>query len=115
MSFPIHRADLQDAASPKLVINAVTLPESSTFIEKRVLIFSKQVAAAAVAGKKSVTLTVVIPTNVEPVSAGLKVNFPDATIVVESNPNGAQIPSRGGPGGPGGPGGRATPVVVSWD
>lgn len=109
MSFPIYRADLQDPTSPKLVLDAVTLPESSTFIEKRVLNFSKQVATAAISGKKSVNLTVVIPTNVEPVSAGLKVNFPDATIVVESNPNAPPGPSRGGPGG------RATQVVVSWD
>jgi hypothetical protein len=109
MSFPIHRADLQDVASPKLNLDSVTLPESSTFVEKRVLTLSKQVTEAAVSGKKSVTLTVVIPANVEPVSAGLKVNFPDATIVVEGNKNGAERLSRGGPGD------RATHVVVSWD
>jgi hypothetical protein len=106
MSFPILRADLQDPASPKLDLSSVTLPESSTFVEKRVLTLSKQVTTAAAAGKKSVNVSVVIKTNVEPVSAGLKVNFPDATITVEGNTHG---PPRGGPGG------RATQVLVSWD
>ena len=106
MSFPILRADLQDTASPKLDLSSVSLPESSTFVEKRVLTLSKQVTKAAAEGKKSVNVSIVIQANVEPVSNGLKVNFPDATITVEASPHG---PPRGGPGG------RGTQVVVSWD
>jgi hypothetical protein len=109
MSFPILRADLQDPASPKLDLSSVTLPESSTFVEKRVLTLSKQVTTAAAAGKKSVNVSVVIKTNVEPVSAGLKVNFPDVTFTVEGSKDNAPAPHRGSRGE------RPTKVVVNWE
>jgi len=101
MSLPIHRVDLQNAASPKLNLSSVVLPETATFPDKRVLTLSKQIVAAAKEGKKTVTVNIVVEKNVEPVSAGLKVNFPDATITVNSNSNPA--------------GGRvATPIVIDW-
>jgi len=111
MSFPIHRVDLNDVASPKLDISSVTLPESSSFIEKRILTLSKQITKAAADGKKNVTLTIVILTNVEPVSAGLKVNFPDVTFTTNdtNTVSASQGPPRGGPGG------RGTQVVVNWE
>ena len=110
MSFPIYRADLQDATSPKLDLSSVELPESSTFVEKRVLTLSKQITQAAARGDKNITLTIVISKNVEPVSAGLIVNFPDTTFTVGSNTNGVeQNPSGAGPRG------SSTPIVVSWD
>jgi hypothetical protein len=106
MSFPILRTDLQDPTSPKLNISSVTLPEPSTFIEKRVLTLSKQIAEAAISGKKTVTLNIIVPTNLEPVSSGLKVNFPDVTFTVEENKDNS---------GRGGRGERPTKVTVSWE
>jgi len=105
MSFPILRADLNDVSSPKLNLESVELPESSTFIEKRVLTLSKQITAAATEGKKTVRLHIVIAANVEPVLAGLKVNFPDVTFTVEGDAN---VPPMGRPG-------RGTPIVVDWN
>jgi len=109
MSFPILRADLQDPTSPKLNISSLTLPESSTFIEKRVLTLSKQIAEAAISGKKTVTLNIIVPTNLEPVSSGLKVNFPDVTFTVEGSKDNAPAPHRGSRGE------RPTKVVVNWE
>jgi hypothetical protein len=107
MSFPILRADLNDVSSPKLNLESVELPESSSFIEKRVLTLSKQIVAAAAEGKKTVRLHIVVAENVEPVSSGLKVNFPDVTFTIEGNADET----------PGGRGriGRGTPVVVDWN
>lgn len=101
MSFPIYRVDLQDVSSSKLDLSSVVLPETATFVEKRVLHFSKQVTDAAKKGDKKATLKVVIEKNVEPVSAGLKVNFPDVTLTVnpENKPVGPKMP---------------TTVVIDW-
>jgi hypothetical protein len=107
MSFPILRVDLNDLASPKLNLHSVELPESSTFVEKRVLTLSKAITAAALEGKKSVNLFVVVAENVDPVSAGLKVNFPDVTLTVEGESN--EAPKNGGPYG------RGTKLVVNWN
>ena len=103
MSFPILRADLNDVASPKLNIRTLELPESSTFIENRVLTLSKMITSAAAGGKKTVNLVIVVSENVEPVSAGLKVNFPDVTFTVqdESSVDRERY-------------GRGTTVVVDW-
>jgi hypothetical protein len=112
MSFPIYRADLQDVSSPKLHIDSITLPESSTFIEKRVLTLSKQILNAITKGQKSVDLFIIIAANVEPIIAGLKVNFPDVSINVKDNSEGllpGQAPKSGGPDG------RATQLVVNWE
>ena len=109
MSFPIYGADLNDVASPKLNLSSVELPEGSTFVEKRVLTLSKQITAAAVNGEKECKVNIVMPTNVEPVSAVLKVNFPDATITVDNTVDGHRAPSTPGPRG-----GRNTTVVVNW-
>jgi len=101
MSFPISRADLQNPASPKLDLSSVVLPETVPFVDKRVLVLSKEVTEAAKKGKKNATLTIIVQKNVEPVTAGLKVNFPDATITVnpENKPVGPKL---------------YTPVVVDW-
>ena len=104
MSFPILRADLNDAASPKLNLESVELPESSTFVEKRVLTLSKIITVAAVQGSKTANLHIVIADNVEPVLAGLKVNFPDVTFTVEGGVNVSEMDRPG----------RGTPIVVDW-
>jgi hypothetical protein len=101
MSFPISRADLQNPASPKLDLSSVVLPENTPFVDKRILVLSKQVTEAAKQGKKNITLTIIVQKNVEPVSAGLRVNFPDATITVnpENKPVGPKM---------------YTPLLVDW-
>jgi len=99
MSFPILRVDLLNKDSPKLNISSVELPETSTFIEKRVLVFSKQIAQAAKDGKTTCTINIVVQRNVEPVTDGLKVNFPDIKFTFTPT-------SVGGRG--------STPVVVDW-
>jgi len=101
MSFPIYRADLQNSSSPKLDLSSVVIPETSTFVEKRIFTLSKQITDAAKQSKKTITLSIVIEKNVEPVTAGLKVNFPDISFIVNSGNK---------PGG----GKMATPIVVDW-
>ena len=101
MGFPIYRADLKNVGSPKLDLSSVVLPEGHTFIDKRLLTLSKQIVATAKEGKKTVTLNIMIEDNVQPISAGLKANFPDATITVKSNI---------GPFG----GKSATPIDIDW-
>jgi len=106
MSFPILRVDLNDLTSLKLNLESVELPESSTFVEKRVLTLSKAITAAALEGKKTVDLLIIMAENVEPVSAGLKVNFPDVTFTVEGESNETSTDRRHF--------GRGTTLVVDW-
>ena len=86
MSFPILRADLNDVTSPKLNLSDVELPETSIFTDKRVLNLSKEITNAALSGLKSCTVSIFIKKNYEPVSAGLKINFPDVTFTVIDKP-----------------------------
>jgi len=84
MSFPIHRADLNNVESPNLNLDSVVLPSTATFIDNRVLTLSKQITAAALEGKKTCNLTIIIPQNVYPVCSGLVNNFPDVNFSLEN-------------------------------
>lgn len=109
MSFPILRADLNIPDSSKLQINSLSIPGSSTFIEKRILALSKNIVSAAVSGKKNHTVTIVIKANVEPVSAGLKANFPDATFTFNGGPNADELSDRDDYSR------RETAITISWE
>jgi len=108
MSFPILRADLNIPTSPKLKIDSLTVPDTSTFVKKRILTLSKQIAAAAAQGKKTHTVNIVVQANLEPVTAGLKENFPDSTFTTSE-----ESPIQGTPGR-GGLGGRGTALIIDW-
>jgi hypothetical protein len=102
MSFPILRSDLNDVNSDKLNLELLDSLQKSTFIERRVVNLSKQIIEAALEGKKNVTLTIVMPENVEPVSSGLKVNFPDVSFDVQTTELEDNRPKK------------PTNVVVDW-
>ena len=109
MSFPILRADLNMSFSPKLKIDSLTIPNTSTFVEKRILTLSKQIAAAAIAGKKTHTVKVVVQSNLEPVLKGLKENFPDAVFTVSGESTTEGLTGRGGLGE------KGTFITISWE
>ena len=83
MSLPIQRAQLLDATVAKELLSTLnfnTRVSSNTFLEKRVKFIIKSILEAAVDGKTNYIIQIMIPTNFEPVLAGLQTNFPDATF-----------------------------------
>jgi hypothetical protein len=108
MSFPIFRADLNNVESPKLNINNISTPDSSTFVERRIHTLSKQIISAALAGNKTYLVNIIVAANVEPISVGLKENFPDLTFTISNNSNEEpdEVPRR--------PHGPATSILVDW-